>query len=393
MPPCNRRLAYGLLCGAMLCLMQLTVPACGHNIPQPQVSPLSIVDRRYNDYALLVAALPQEDGSVLATLAATGWYGKYRENAEDGWRKLERERLAQMRSWSESELGALNREGNDVLYTFSGPDFLHMFTLFPNARRYVMIALEPAGSLPDLARLREAEITSHLGLFEKSLGDLHKRSYFITSNLNRNLSTNDLDGVLPLLCAFLARTGNRIIDIKYVRLSEAGEPVAEPVIFLQRRQSVRIDFVNDKNLQEVRTLLYVSADLSDRAFRENMPLRRYLEGMKGSVAYIKSASYLMHSSLYAAIRSVILDRCSAYVGDDTGIPYAHFAREKWAVQLYGKYVRPIDEFTDVDQDDLRRAYETTAVKPLPFNLGYHWLSKEQNLMVTIRKQAGAQPRQ
>lgn len=385
MPPCNGRLAYRLLWGAMLCLMQLVVPACGHNIPHPQESPLPIIDRRYDDYARFVAALPQEDGSILANTAANGWYGKYRRTAEDGWRKLENERLAQMRSWAESGLGALNRERRDVLYTFSGPDFIHMFTLFPNARRYVMIALEPAGTLPDLASMPETEIVNHLGLFEKSLGDLHKRSYFITSNLNQNLSTDDLDGILPLLCAFLARTGNRILDISYVRLSETGEPVAEPVIFLKRRQSVRINFANDKHPQEVRTLLYLSSDLGDWAFRENKPLRSYLEGMKGSIAYIKSASYLMHSSLYAAIRSVILDICSAYVGDDTGIPYAHFTRERWTVQLYGKYVRPIDEFKDVYQDDLRRAYETTSVSPLPFNLGYHWLSKEQNLMVAIRK--------
>jgi hypothetical protein len=378
-------LGKAFLFGLTACLIQFTVTACQSSFNTAHISPLPMADRRFNDYARFVSALPQEEGSFLAKLTATSWYEKYRKSTGNKWTKLEEERLARMRSWAASELAALNRSNRDVLYAFSGPDFLHMFSLFPGAKRYVMIALEPTGSLPDLAATAEGEVAGHLHVLDKSLDDFYKRSYFVTGSLLHDLSNTYLDGVAPILCAFLARTGNLILDMKYVYLSEKGEPTTDAITSVQREQGLQVDFVNAGDVHERRTLFYFSSDLRNGALSRNKALRHYLGSLDQPITYIKSASYLMHSRVYAAIRGIILDKSSAYVGDDTGIPYMYFPKDKWSMHLYGKYVKPIDEFRGVEQEDLHLAYQSRVIKPLPFNLGYHWNSEEQNLMVTIRK--------
>jgi hypothetical protein len=365
----------------------LAATSCDRGASQGPGKAIPMVERKYNDYARMVAALPQEAGSALSNAASTEWYKKYVENVGKDWTKMETERLAKMRDWAATELAEVNREPRDVLYTFSGPDFLHMFTFLPRAKRYEMIALEPVGSMPDLAQAKEGETSNHIALVDKSLNDIHKRSYFITFNMDKDLRRKDLDGAVPLLAAFLARTGNRIIDLRYMRVNEQGELAADTNAAMKgkSRQAVQIDFVNEKDPAEMRTVIYISADLGDKAYKANKSLQKYLESMAGSVAYVKSASYLMHYRDFSAVRELLLSKCFAYIGDDTGIPYGYFDKNKWSIQLYGKYIKPINDFSGVDQDDLRRAFEISSVKAMPANLGYHWYSQKQNLMVCVRK--------
>ena len=38
-----------------------------------------------------------------------------------------------------------------VFYPFSGPDFINVFALYPRAKTYLLIALEPVGKMPDFS--------------------------------------------------------------------------------------------------------------------------------------------------------------------------------------------------------------------------------------------------
>ncbi|MBN8218554.1 MAG: hypothetical protein J0L75_18075 [Spirochaetes bacterium] len=372
---------------AALAALILVAASCNQGASKNTSKAIPVVERKWNDFARFVSGLPQEEGSALSNAASAVWYQKYTENLTQAWTNLQTNRLKQMRDWAATELAEANREPRDVLYTFSGPDFLHVFTFLPRAKRYVLIALEPVGSAPDLAAAKPGEVSNYLELVDKSLNDIYKRSYFITFNMDKDLRRKEVDGAVPLLAVFLARTGNRIIDLRYMRLNERGELGVDTNAGVKgkSRQAVQIDFVNEKDPSELRTVVYFSTDLGDKAFKANKPLQKYLDGMAGSVSYVKSASYLMHYKDFSAIRELILAKCYAYIGDDTGIPYGYFDKKKWSIQLYGKYLKPVNDFSGVDQDDLRRAYEAAPVKELPFNLGYHWHSKKQNMMVTIRK--------
>ena len=53
-----------------------------------------------------------------------------------------------MRAWATQELGPSQKVEGTVLYPFSGPDVVNMFAFFPQAKTYLLIALEPLGTLP-----------------------------------------------------------------------------------------------------------------------------------------------------------------------------------------------------------------------------------------------------
>jgi hypothetical protein len=58
--------------------------------------------------------------------------------------------------------------------------------------------------------------------------------------------------------------------------------------------------------------------------------------------------------------------------------------------LYGEYIKPIELFKGVEQDDLRKAYaEPGRVKILPYHLGYHWSSNKDALLYFHKKAAAA----
>ena len=121
---------------------------------------------------------------------------------------------------------------------------------------------------------------------------------------------------------------------------------------------------------------------------QNKPLQTYLNNMPECYTYLKSASYLLHYKFFTTLRNAILDKSQAILEDDTGIPFKYIPKDKWTFSLYGTYVTPVDNFSGVFQDDLQKAYQDTAtykVKKLPFSLGYHWGTNNQNLLKAERK--------
>ena len=95
----------------------------------------------------------------------------------------------------------------------------------------------------------------------------------------------------------------------------------------------------------------------------------------------------MNYKTFSVIRNICLAKSKSILQDDTGIGFQYIDKAKWTIQLYGNYVKPVSDFSGVDQADLHKAYaDSTNVKPLPFSLGYHWANKNtQNLMKFVRK--------
>jgi hypothetical protein len=57
------------------------------------------------------------------------------------------------------------------------------------------------------------------------------------------------------------------------------------------------------------------------------------------------------------------------------------------MELYGNYVKPVSDFSaNLYQKDMVEAYKTKEfMGSLPFSLGYHWQTKDQNQMIAIKK--------
>jgi hypothetical protein len=90
-----------------------------------------------------------------------------------------------MRVFQEQDLNAI--PVSQVFYPFSGPDpdTLMATTFFPRSRVYVMVGLEPAGTLPVPAQLERTDFDEYLPKVRLSIASELDRSFFVTRELDR----------------------------------------------------------------------------------------------------------------------------------------------------------------------------------------------------------------
>jgi hypothetical protein len=162
-----------------------------------------------NDQARFLAGLPQE-GSPLAKLAARGEFNSHAKELDAAWADAEERQLRPIREWSPLGLPEAVNDTSPLLYVFSGPDFLHAHTFFPNASTYVLAAVEPVGLPPDVTKLSEGELGASLRNLRNTLNASLSFSFFITADMKKDLQATKLTGTLPVLYVFLARCGCHI---------------------------------------------------------------------------------------------------------------------------------------------------------------------------------------
>lgn len=347
-------------------------------------------DRSFNNMALFMAGLPQKEEGALKELEKKEGWKNYKSSFDSSWRIIEKARLIPMKEWAKEELGEVNKNGKDLFYPFGGPDFLNAFTLFPNAKNYTLIGLEPVGGVPDLTLLKEKAQNDYLFSIHNALGDIFQRSYFITRKMVRDMHNNQISGTVPLLYVFLARTNNTIINVERIGINDAGV-LEKYTIDIKNKPTtkispgIRIDFLSaDQN--EIHSLYYFGINLLDEKLLNTPGVMKYISSLGTVNTYIKSASYLMHYLTFNNIRDAVLKQSKAVLQDDSGIAFRFFDKNEWDFKFYGRYMKPVNDFNWVFEKDLQEVYKTdTTIKPVPFILGYHWESNGINLLRGLKK--------
>lgn len=355
------------------------------------VRPSLTKDERFDAIASIIAG-KNSGNQDYHTVENTECWKQYVRFVDSSWARVDAIRFSKMREWAKTECADANNSTRDLFYPFSGPDFLNAFILFPNAKTYYLLALEPTGAYPDLRKFDEQATCNYFGHVVESLQDILKKSYFITRKMNVAFQANNVDGVLPILSLFLKRTGNEIINVNRVAIDSLGNTVETAYdsasVAKGRPKGLRIDFYAKGNTGDIRTVYYYSCDLIDNNFNDKKRFYTYLNNSIGEVnTYLKSASYILHYKNFSNVRNIILEKSKFILQDDTGIALRYLDLNKWNVQLYGKYVKPVKDFDGVYQTDLKQLYskDSLNIKPLPFDLGYHWGTKDNNLMRFIKK--------
>ncbi|HVE13852.1 MAG TPA: hypothetical protein VNI01_10695 [Elusimicrobiota bacterium] len=335
----------------------------------------------YDDLARALAGMPQKEDGSLAALAKEAAWVEHAKVLSADWTKLEKARLAPMRSWAAAEIPASTRT---LFYPFSGPDFLTAQVFFPKAPSYVLFALEPVGTLPDLKTSSGTALSGYLESVQESLADLFKRSYFRTRRMRTELGKEGTNGVLPVLLVFAARAGLSIEDVKAVEIEKDGALSESAWEKAKSPRGVKVS-LRDAGGRET-SLYYFSADISDAGLKRHAKILAYIRSLTHVDTYLKSASYLLHTDDFSKVRDAVLADSDRVLQDDSGLAYRAFDRARWDVRLYGTYERPIEEFPSILEPDLEEAYLTAKPKPVPFSLGYHWGKKRgTNLLFAVRK--------
>ncbi len=344
-------------------------------------------DRTADYVSRVIAGMAVTEDDKYAAICESAAWKRYAASMDSSWHKVEQQRLHKMRAWAETELA--DASTTEVFYPFSGPDFIHAYTFFPAADHYYLFGLEPIGDLPDLSKQTTNQAVQYCEAVRDALRDVFQRSYFLTKRMSN--AVPHISGMLPLMCVFLVRTGNVVTNVQPLVLLENGQTMnwkgptdTNPQ---NKLRLIRIDFL-DATTQTPKSIYYYSGDLSDAGIKAKPAVAAYLNQLPDNcTGYLKSASYLMHYDSFSTIRNSMLEKCKTLLQDDTGIAYKYLNPAAWNIQLYGVYTPPIEEFKGRFQTQLDKDYQdTTRVKRLPFEIGYHWGTHKDNLLLARKKQ-------
>jgi hypothetical protein len=336
-----------------------------------------------NDTARFLAGMQPSANSPLVQLSQDAAAKQHAAYFDTAFGNVEKNQLAKVRAWSAANLNAPKPV---MFYMFGGPDFLYANAFFPNATTYVLSGLEPAGQIPDLMKLPRGSVVQALRNIQGSLRSVLTYSYFITAQMSQDLNSGPVNGTLPILYVFLARSGKTIHDVSLVHLDQQGvlHP-GEGSRPLSPARGVKIVFSENDGPQK--TLYYFSSNLEDERGK-NIALLQFTKSLGQGDSFVKSASYLLHNSNFSQVRNFILDNSSVILQDDTGVPARQFDTAKWQLRPFGRYVSPIPIFEGMYQSKLNELYQKNRPSPIDFGVGYRWHSNESNLLLAVRS-AGA----
>jgi len=343
-------------------------------------------DKSLNTFYGILAS----DSILINSNSEIGKRNNFLENCKESnslWNKMYSNLLTPISNWKNNALPASCLKTNFLFYPFSGPDFLIPNSIFNETKHIVMFGLELPGK--DMSKYGNDFALNSMPLMQKSLRDYFGKSYFITKNMMTDLKSDSLNGVTPLISTFLVKSNFKLISIKNFKLNTAGEKVYfdfEKDAFSNANiYGVEINYTKD--LIDSLQIDYLSFNAEDPSMNNHPEIMQFFEKTIPSktVTYLKSASYLLHYNGFSTIRNLVLNKSKYILQDDTGIAERYFT-DDWKLYLWGVYEKPIKDFSGVYQKDLDSLYKVkNQVKPLPFNMGYHYFNGKQNLLLAEKK--------
>jgi hypothetical protein len=330
-----------------------------------------------NDTARFLAGMPPSAESPLTRLTKDPVWQRHARFLDSAFAQLEERQLSKIRTWADANLAAPRPT---MFYMFSGPDFLYADAFYSKATTYVLSALEPPGSVPDLMKLPPGGLDPALNNVEHSMGSILNFSFFITKRMKVDLRAGQLNGTLPILYVLLARSGKTIRDVSQVALDNKGAAYfANENPGPNATRGVRVVFAGGDG--EQKTLYYFSTDLSNSGVRSSGFLK-FCETLAPANSLIKSASYLLHAGNFSTVRDFILANSATIIQDDSGIPLTAYNPRKWRFFPFGRYAGPIAEFPGRYQPAYAELFRRS--QPMDFGIGYRWRSYESNLLLSVK---------
>ena len=330
-----------------------------------------------------------DENPIYKVIQTSNDFKVFSKNFDKRWKTYDSTRLTNLRTFKVNEISKIVKPQTTLFYPFSGPDILHAQTFFPEADKYVMIGLEPVGSLPEFKNEQRDSLDTYFSKVNTSLNAILKFSFFRTQSMKNDLKNEEVDGTLHLLFLFLKRTGNQLSSAKPVTVDSSGA-----IQFVGSFEGLKKMKTNTRGVEikfndvngHPKTLCYFSLNAADGGLKSNKGFVAYLKAMGTVNTYLKGASYLMHKNYFSMVRTVILNQSQHVVQDDSGIAFHYFLDDthKWDYSFYGQYLKPIPMFAEFYQKDLDSLYKKQGAKPIGFGIGYNFKDKNSNFMIASK---------
>lgn len=317
------------------------------------------------------------------------YYKIFSAFTSDAWKVSDSTMLQPIAKWCRENNVLDDRDSLQCFYPLSGPDFLFGNAFWPTATKYIMLGLEPKGSMPDFSSFKEEEYKKYFDHMKGSMKYLNTRGYFVTSHMSSDFTKYRLNGMVHMMLYMMARTNHKIIDVYYVKINTDG--VAEKVEEVKSLPegtvtAIAIDFT-DADQMKKRTAYYFQLNAADENLNAHPEFDKFVRADKNRVAYMKSASCVLLNTNFDVMRQLVLS-CDQIVQDDTGVPYKYFDDSKFDISLYGTYTSTIKDLSYCLQRELVKAVKASPYnKDLPFRISYNGNYGEGMLLVAKKKKA------
>jgi hypothetical protein len=286
---------------------------------------------------------------ISSSIGTTDEWRAYATSEDERWTRTRETRLGPMQELAGREIVPLLGREPVVFYPFAGPDAMHAIALFGGARRYLLVGLEPPGTLPE----PHAVPRGYFSRLSAAMADVHRLSFFRTQEMASDYKS---DGVAATLLATIVRMNGAVSSVRATATT------------------VTIEW-NGRRLD------YVQADLSNSGLQQKPQLVAQIEAC--DVALIKAAMYSLAEPRFSTLRNLILGHASLLVQDDTGIPFRFFDAS-WTTRPFGRYEAPRPPFEERFQPELRALYDRRNPAPLGFGIGYAIEAKRSNLLLASK---------
>ena len=339
-----------------------------------------VSSKTLNMTARYFAGLKQPAGSPLAARTKTARYAGFRTRMNRYWRRFRATTFQRIRNWQKREVADLDR--STILYPFSGPDFLNVYAVYPEADRYIMIGLEKGGRVPVIESLSKNRMRKGLDMMVRGFRIYIGFNFYRTLGMRVDLNKSPFTGTLPHVLTQIAWLGYTPKAVYSVSFTPEGKMVTTP---LKRGRVTTNWMLKCRSASgKLMKIVYLSQDISVKGFAKAPGVRKFLEKLPEVSGLFKAASYLPPRPPFKTITRICLSRMKSIVQDDSGIPY-RMLKNDYKVTLYGKYRRAHGMFPSYNQPQLARLYRRRPRKALPFNFQYDRPDKSRNLMVARRK--------
>lgn len=301
-------------------------------------------------------------------------FRKYSKFIDDSWDKLYRESLGHVPSWTEKHLKSFIKQYDTLFYPFGGPDISYAISFFPDAKRYILVGLEPLGDFDQIEKnLTDPEYYHSV---QTAFSTYLKMGYFITSQMLAQLSVPTAKGGLNLIILALKKLGFSILEISNWSIDANGN-----IANTDSPESINcVKIVYEKNAKK-KEVYYIRTNLSNESSKLDN-LINFVHKFEFST-FIKSSSYALHDRNFTKIRSFILNDTHCILQDDTGVPF-NFFRRNWDIHIFGTYEKPtLTIFHSYKQNSLSEYYSNNNAEPIPFPIGYGYTKRTPNLVFAV----------
>lgn len=334
---------------------------------------------------LAVEALSQQAALGFAGMdapAADGAHKAFQGRAGAAWASYDKQVGQPLAAWAGREINFA--KGGTVFYPFSGPDFLTVARVYPDAERYVLVAIQRARQPAHPESMNPVQRRA----FEKKFGlaweKFGKLGYFRTEDLDDDQRDHDAGiGTTTILMAFAARLGYEVVGVAPLGFN-ADKGEWEPVSVETRSNSVRLSL---QKAGRKSTLDYVRLDLSDNGLKAAEPQMAWIKRMAGKPTLLKAASHLLQEPYFTVLREALVADAPLIVQDETGLDYKDLSK-LGTVRLYGNFAKTHGLFKTTTQPALAAAYKAEK-KPgeLPFAFSYLKKADARSMQIARRQAA------